>query len=239
MKNVVIILFVLLSCLTTYAQPRFVKERADYDGEEVMKPFYFSIQSDDHQLVLNPVGRISGRLDTGELEVVSLDGKSVDAYPYRELKGAILAKNYLPYFFHLFPMDVTNSQKQVVMMPLSEGATFVAEGIVFLGDNTNIYFSSVDALQSLLEFMNMHPSVRVRIIGHVNANAETKLSDTQLIALAKKRAENIQDYLINHGVSKHRLSTMGRGREAVKYPNPQTEEELEFNRRVEIEVIGF
>jgi outer membrane protein OmpA-like peptidoglycan-associated protein len=239
MKNVVIILFALLSFLTTYAQPRFVKERADYDGEEVMKPFYFSIQSDDHQLVLNPVGRISGRLDTGELEVISLDGKSVDAYPYRELKGAILAKNYLPYFFHLFPMDVANAQKEVVMMPISEGATFVAEGIVFLGDNTNIYFSSVDALQSLLEFMNMHPSVRVRIIGHVNANAETKLSDTQLIALAKKRAENIQDYLINHGVSKHRLSTMGRGREAVKYPNPQTEEELEFNRRVEIEVIGF
>jgi outer membrane protein OmpA-like peptidoglycan-associated protein len=239
MKNVTIVIFVLLSSVTMYAQPRFVKERADYDGEEVMKPFYFSIQSDDHQLVLNPVGRISGRLDTGELEVISLDGKSVDAYPYRELKGAILAKNYLPYFFHLFPMDVPQSQKQVMMMPISEGSSFVAEGIVFLGDNTNIYFSSVDALQSLLEFMNMHPSVRVRIIGHVNANAETKLSDSQLIALAKKRAENIQDYLINHGVSKHRLSTMGRGREAVKYPNPQTEEELEFNRRVEIEIIGF
>jgi outer membrane protein OmpA-like peptidoglycan-associated protein len=239
MKNVTIVIFVLLSSVTMYAQPRFVKERADYDGEEVMKPFYFSIQSDDHQLVLNPVGRISGRLDTGELEVISLDGKSVDAYPYRELKGAILAKNYLPYFFHLFPMDVPQSQKQVMMMPISEGSSFVAEGIVFLGDNTNIYFSSVDALQSLLEFMNMHPSVRVRIIGHVNANAETKLSDTQLVALAKKRAENIQDYLINHGVSKHRLSTMGRGREAVKYLNPQTEDELEFNRRVEIEIIGF
>lgn len=239
MKNIIIAIFVMLSSLTMYAQPRFVKERADYDGEEVMKPFYFSIQSDDHQLVLNPVGRISGRLDTGELEVISLDGKSVDAYPYRELKGAILAKNYLPYFFHLFPMDIPQSQKEVMMMPISEGASFIAEGIVFLGDNTNIYFSSVDALQSLLEFMNMHPSVRIRIIGHVNANAETKLSDAQLIALAKKRAENIQDYLINHGVSKHRLSTMGRGREAVKFPNPQTEEELEFNRRVEIEVIGF
>ena len=239
MKNIIIAIFVMLSSLTMYAQPRFVKERADYDGEEVMKPFYFSIQSDDHQLVLNPVGRISGRLDTGELEVISLDGKSVDAYPYRELKGAILAKNYLPYFFHLFPMDIPQSQKEVMMMPISEGASFIAEGIVFLGDNTNMYFSSVDALQSLLEFMNMHPSVRIRIIGHVNANAETKLSDAQLIALAKKRAENIQDYLINHGVSKHRLSTMGRGREAVKFPNPQTEEELEFNRRVEIEVIGF
>ncbi len=239
MKKLLIFSLALLSCMMTIAQPRFVKERADYDGEEVMKPFYFSIQSNDHQLVLNPVGRISGRLDTGELEVISMDGKSIDAYPYRELKGAILAKNYLPYFFHLFPMDFKSSEKEVTMTALSEGATFIAEGIVFLGDNTNIYFSSVDALQSLLEFMNMHPSVRIRIIGHVNANAETKLSDSQLIALAKKRAENIQDYLVNHGVSKHRLSTMGRGREAVKFPNPQTEEELEFNRRVEIEVIGF
>ncbi|MEN9335002.1 MAG: hypothetical protein RLY35_2182 [Bacteroidota bacterium] len=239
MKNAIVFIFVLLSFVTTYAQPRFVKERADYDGEEIMKPFQFTLVSGDHQPILNPVGRISGRLDTGELEVVSLNGQSLDAYPYRELKGAILAKNYLPYFFHLFPMDVPQANKEVVLTPLSEGATFLAEGIVFLGDNTNIYFSSVDALQSLLEFMNMHPNVRVRIIGHVNANAETKLSDAQLMALAKKRAENIQDYLVNHGVSKHRLSTMGRGREAVKYPDPQTEEQLEFNRRVEIEIIGF
>ena len=89
MKKLLIFSLALLSCMMTIAQPRFVKERADYDGEEVMKPFYFSIQSNDHQLVLNPVGRISGRLDTGELEVISMDGKSIDAYPYRELKGAI------------------------------------------------------------------------------------------------------------------------------------------------------
>jgi outer membrane protein OmpA-like peptidoglycan-associated protein len=59
------------------------------------------------------------------------------------------------------------------------------------------------------------------------------------MGLAKKRAEGIQDYLISHGVSKHRISIMGRGREGVKFPNPQSEAELEYNRRVEIEILGF
>jgi flagellar motor protein MotB len=87
--------------------------------------------------------------------------------------------------------------------------------------------------------MDMHPNVRIRIIGHVNVTPETKLSDAQLMSLAKKRAEGIMEYLVLHGISKHRVSVMGRGREGVKYPNPQTEQELEYNRRVEIVITGL
>jgi len=60
-----------------------------------------------------------------------------------------------------------------------------------------------------------------------------------LVNLAKKRAEGIMEYLILHGISKHRVSVMGRGREGVKYPNPQTEAELEYNRRVEVVIMGL
>jgi outer membrane protein OmpA-like peptidoglycan-associated protein len=87
--------------------------------------------------------------------------------------------------------------------------------------------------------MNLHPTVRIRVIGHVNATAESKFNDTQLASLAKQRAEGIMEYLVLHGVSKHRISVMGRGREGVKYPNPQSEEELEYNRRVEIVITGL
>lgn len=230
--------FLFLNAIAAWAQPRFVKERADYDGEEVMLPFSFEAVGEGNTKV-NATCRLSGRLDTGELEVFQLDQQNVAAYPYRELKGALLSPGYLPHYFTFFPMDLTAPKYYAKMLALQEGATFVAEGIVFLGDNTNIYFSSADALQSLLSFMNMNPSVRVRITGHVNAPAESKLSDAQLMSLAKKRAEGIQDYLISHGVSKHRISIMGRGREGVKYPNPQSETELEYNRRVEVEILGF
>jgi outer membrane protein OmpA-like peptidoglycan-associated protein len=234
------ILFTLLflNVFAAWAQPRFVKERADYEGEEVMLPFSFDALGEANSKV-NASCRLSGRLDTGELEVFQLDQQNVTAYPFRELKGAMLSPGYLPHYFTFFPMDLPSSKYEAKMLPLEEGAVFVAEGIVFLGDNTNIYFSSADALQSLLTFMNMNPSVRVRVTGHVNAPAESKLSDAQLMALAKKRAEGIQDYLISHGVSKHRISIMGRGREGVKFPNPQSESELEYNRRVEVEILGF
>jgi outer membrane protein OmpA-like peptidoglycan-associated protein len=234
------ILFTLLflNAFVSWAQPRFVKERADYEGEEVMLPFAFDALGEGN-VKLNPTCRLSGRLDTGELEIFQLDQQNISAYPYRELKGSLLTPGYLPHYFAFFPMDLSVPRYEANMQPLQEGVVFVAEGIVFLGDNTNIYFSSADALQSLLTFMNMNPSVRVRITGHVNAPLESKLSDTQLMGLAKKRAEGIQDYLISHGVSKHRISIMGRGREGVKYPNPQSESELEYNRRVEVEILGF
>ncbi len=234
------ILFTLLflHVVVALAQPRFVKERADYNGEEAMMPFVFEARGEGNSS-LNPTCRLSGRLDTGELEVFQLDQQNVAAYPYRELKGSLLTPGYLPDYFAFFPMDLSVAKYEAQMIPLQEGAVFVAQGIVFLGDNTNIYFSSADALQSLLTFMNMNPTVRIRIIGHVNAPAESKLSDSQLMTLAKKRAEGIQDYLISHGVSKHRISIMGRGKEGVKYANPQSETELEYNRRVEVEIVGF
>lgn len=234
------LLFFTLSCISLLllAQPRFVKERTDYNGEEVMLPFVFKIK-DASGKSLPGVCRLSGRLDTGELEVINLEKQKIEAYPYRELKGAILTAGFLPQFFKFFPMDLPNPEWVGNMKPIEEGATFIADGIVFLGDNTNVYFSSVDALQSILEFMNMNPGVRIRIIGHVNVTPETKLNDTQLIGLAKKRAEGIMEYLVLHGISKHRISVMGRGREGVKYPNPQTEEELENNRRVEIVITGM
>ncbi len=237
MKSVFTALLVLIS-LVGFAQPRFVKERSDYEGEEVMLPFAFQAVGETNQPI-NATCRLSGRLDSGELEVFTLEHQNIVAYPYRELKGALIAPGYLPNYFALFPMDLSTSEYSSRMQPIQEGAIFVAEGIVFLGDNTNIYFSSADALQTLLAFMNMNPTARIRITGHVNVTAETKLSDTQLMALAKKRAEGIQDYLISHGISKHRISIMGRGREGVKYTNPQSEAELEYNRRVEVEILGF
>ena len=234
----ILLTFLFLSAFAAWSQPRFVKERADYEGEEVMMPFAFEAKSESQEKI-NASCRLSGRLDSGELEVFQLEQQNVAAYPFRELKGALLSPGYVPHYFTFFPMDLPGPKYQATLQPLQEGAIFVAEGIVFLGDNTNIYFSSADALQSLLAFMNMNPTVRIRVTGHVNAPAESKLSDSQLMTLAKKRAEGIQDYLISHGVSKHRISIMGRGRDGVKYPNPQSEAELEYNRRVEVEILGF
>jgi outer membrane protein OmpA-like peptidoglycan-associated protein len=232
-------LFVFLSSVVGFAQPRFVKERANYEGDEVMYPFSFEVKNAEQQSLKGTV-RFSGRLDGGELEVIQLDQQKLEAYPYREMRGAILSEGYLPKFFSVFPMDLPNRAVYAsVLEPLEEGKVFVAEGITFLGDQTHIYYTSIDALQSVLAFLNMHPTLRIRIIGHVNATAETTLSDNQLNALAKQRAEAVMEYLVLHGVSKHRISIIGSGRAGVKYPNPQTEAELDYNRRVEIEILGM
>jgi len=238
MKKVFSLALIICLIQQVWAQPRFVKERTDYNGEEVMMPFVFKVKNDKGSS-LPGILRLSGRLDTGETELMDVDHQKIEAFPYRELRGSILSKGYLPHYFSLFPMDLKQPEHVGVMQAIAENALFIASGIVFLGDNTNVYFTSVDGLQTLLEFMDMHPNVRIRIIGHVNVTPETKLSDAQLMSLAKKRAEGIMEYLVLHGISKHRVSVMGRGREGVKYPNPQTEQELEYNRRVEIVITGL
>lgn len=238
MKKVIALSVVVLVATQLWAQPRFVKERTDYTGEEVMLPFVFRAKN-NIEVNLPGTLRLSGRLDTGETELLDLSRQNLVAYPYRELRGSILSNGYLPHYFALFPMDLKAPEHIGVMKNIEENSSFIAEGITFLGDNTNVYFTSVDGLQTLLDFMNMHSNVRIRIIGHVNVTPETKLNDSQLVNLAKKRAEGIMEYLILHGISKHRVSVMGRGREGVKYPNPQTEAELEYNRRVEVVIMGL
>ena len=87
MRTLFTLLF--LSAFTAWSQPRFVKERADYEGEEVMLPFVFEAKSESQEKI-NASCRLSGRLDSGELEVLQLEQQNVAAYPFRELKGTLL-----------------------------------------------------------------------------------------------------------------------------------------------------
>lgn len=88
----------------------------------------------------------------------------------------------------------------------------------------------------LLLFLQKNPTVKIEIQGHANGPKRKNLKEFR--KLSENRAEAIKKYLTFEGISKKRLAVEGFGNAMMLFPNPQTEEESELNRRVEIKIIS-
>jgi outer membrane protein OmpA-like peptidoglycan-associated protein len=158
---------------------------------------------------------------------------------YRLYTVSVVKKGYM-YFAHKFwPDEKEVHEEWVVLKPLSVGLKTNIEDITFLGDQTEVYFKSAPALEELIEFMKVNPTVKIRIIGHANGPDTEKRGAAFYKKASEKRAEAVRDYLINHGIEPSRLVTKGAGNSEMIYPNPETDWQTQANRRIEIEVIGL
>ncbi|MCH2022519.1 MAG: OmpA family protein [Saprospiraceae bacterium] len=106
----------------------------------------------------------------------------------------------------------------------------------------NIFFASASAIlekESLIELANLkalldkHPELHIRINGHTDnvGKPETNLN------LSIDRANAVVQYLIDEGISKDRLSSMGFGETKPRYQN-DTKIGRAGNRRTEFEVLN-
>ncbi|MBX7051729.1 MAG: OmpA family protein [Flavobacteriales bacterium] len=159
---------------------------------------------------------------------------------YRIYTVSVIKKGYM-YFAHRFwPDEAETHVERIELKPLSVGLKSSIEDITFLGDETQIYHKSAPALEELIEFLTLNPSVSICVIGHVNGPVnEDQKSDSFYRKASEKRAQAVVDYLIQHGVAKERLTSRGMGNKQMIYPDPQTEWQVSANRRIEIEVTGM
>ncbi|MFZ4785257.1 MAG: OmpA family protein [Flavobacteriales bacterium] len=158
---------------------------------------------------------------------------------YRLYTVSVVKKGYM-YFAHKFwPDEKEVHEEWVILKPLSVGLKTNIEDIYFLGDQTEIYFKSVPALEELIAFMKANPTVKIRIIGHANGPDTEKRGASFYKKASEKRAEAVRDYLIQHGIEPERLVTKGAGNTEMIYPNPETDWQTQANRRIEVEIIGL
>jgi outer membrane protein OmpA-like peptidoglycan-associated protein len=147
-------------------------------------------------------------------------------------------EGYMYYAHKFWPAEATTHYERVELKPLSVGLKTSIEDITFLGDETQLYHKSTPALEELVQFLTVNPSVKICIIGHANCpvNEDKKNSDAYYRRASEKRAESVVEYLVQHGIDATRLSTRGMGNKQMLYPDPQTEWQVSANRRIEIEV---
>jgi OOP family OmpA-OmpF porin len=79
--------------------------------------------------------------------------------------------------------------------------------------------------------MEKHPSIHVRIEGHTDSVG----SDAYNMKLGQRRADSAESYLVSHGVSASRLSTVSYG-ESKPIASNDTAEGRAQNRRVDLVV---
>jgi outer membrane protein OmpA-like peptidoglycan-associated protein len=101
--------------------------------------------------------------------------------------------------------------------------------IYFAFDKTTILPKSSTALKALVNYLTYNPSLNAHFIGHSSAEGSKAYNK----ALSEGRAKAICDYLIQHGISKNRLSYEGKG-DTQPLAKNNTEANKSLNRRVEL-----
>ena len=99
-------------------------------------------------------------------------------------------------------------------------------------DRYEIDSSYFPYLQKITRILNSHTDLRLRIIGHTDADG----SDDYNIALSKNRANAIFQFLVNAGIASDRMVFDFKG-EGNPTDTNENESGKQRNRRVEFEFI--
>ncbi len=111
------------------------------------------------------------------------------------------------------------------------GQSIILKNIRFETASWELLPESYETLDSLIDFMNTYPGMKVEISGHTDNRGKSRDN----IELSQNRANAVVAYLIENGISEERLTAIGFGQEEPVDSN-DTESGRFNNRRVEFKI---
>ena len=158
-----------------------------------------------------------------------------DSRPTKYVDIFVNAKGY---FLEVQQHRVRSSEDSEIIVnleALAPGKKLKMEGLRFQQDSKEFIPVSKIALKRLLDFMVVNSEVKIEIQGHVNAPGYG--AKRRVLKVSEARAKEAYKYLVENGISKKRVSYKGFGNTQMIYPNPNSLEQEEANRRVEIMIV--
>lgn len=155
---------------------------------------------------------------------------------YRLFNISCVKEGYMYYAHKFWPDEKAKHEERIILKPLQVGLKTDVRDITFLGDKTEIYTKSTEALDEIIAFLELNPTVKLAVVGHVNG-PDSKKSRNFYRKASLKRAESVVDYFVEHGIDENRLEAKGAGNTEMIYPDPITDWQSDANRRIEIEVV--
>ncbi|MBW2170212.1 MAG: OmpA family protein [Deltaproteobacteria bacterium] len=120
-----------------------------------------------------------------------------------------------------------------VFLTKAEKKRWVFQGINFDTDKYNIKPQYYKILDQAVSVLKKNPSIKLEIQGHTDSRASKEYNQT----LSENRAKSVMEYLVNKGISRGRLNTVGYGLSRPIAPNT-TPEGMAKNRRAELKQIN-
>jgi outer membrane protein OmpA-like peptidoglycan-associated protein len=129
---------------------------------------------------------------------------------------------------------------EVRAQKLSKGAIAEVDNLFFVGNRAVLLPDSEPTLPRILHFMEINPTLKIEIAGHVNVPNKPPMDETTAhYTLSVARAKLVYDYLVEKGVSPERMTFRGYANWEMRFPKAYTEREQAQNRRVEIRVLDM
>ncbi|MBR6017561.1 MAG: OmpA family protein [Paludibacteraceae bacterium] len=108
----------------------------------------------------------------------------------------------------------------------------ILKNMFFATNKTRILPTSEEELNGLFQYLDRHPTIRIKIVGHTDSVGKDEANQK----LSEGRAEAVMKELIRRGIDPSRLEAEGRG-ETEPIDTNDTEEGRQNNRRVEIHIL--
>lgn len=131
------------------------------------------------------------------------------------------------------PLNLLAANHPIIKTPATIGEKIDFNPILFRQSTAEILSRSYFEIERLADYLNRHPFVRIRIIGHTDNRGDAK----QLYVLSRDRALEVMRSLAKFGnIDTNRMEAVGHGADLPIASNLK-EKGRKKNRRVEIEII--
>jgi outer membrane protein OmpA-like peptidoglycan-associated protein len=222
------IVLVMMGLIPTFAtQAQFVQEKKISDANS-----YVAYQE------MNITVTESSSKTAIPADVRDVQDTTFEIKNYRLYTVSCVQKGYMYYAEKFWPNESELHEQNVNLISIKTGLKTDVRDITFLGDKTEIYHKSREALGEIIEWLDLNPGVKIAVIGHVNGPDEAKKERFYRKA-SEERAQSVVNHLVKNGISESRLVVKGAGNSEMLFQNPTTDWQTEANRRIEIEVIEF
>jgi len=135
--------------------------------------------------------------------------------------------NYF-YISNLVIAEAGKDKRSMVLKDLLEKGSVSTSAIQFATNSDQLTSASSDVIQQFVEAMKEEPTLKLKIIGHTDADGD----EAKNLILSKKRAAAVKTKMIVLGITANRLLTDGKGEKEPIADNSTVNGKLQ-NRRVE------
>ncbi len=124
--------------------------------------------------------------------------------------------------------------KYIELEPVIKGQKFQLEDLFFVQSKADLLPESEPELDRLYSLMVKNPTLEIELGGYTDSQGYRSAN----VRLSQSRADAVKNYLIEKGVDKKRIKTVGYGPSNPIAPN-DTEDNRAKNRRVEVTILDI